>query len=308
MRIKYLKYDEWKGKAVASEVIEAMLNSYSYSGVWSFKNSVTNKWEELKTGGCYGSMPITGVGDAKAIRILLWSIVDHHNAAEWWHQNILGPESPWKSLFDELGGEVTIYKNVDGKTHIGGHLCGYGVLEFNINAYTSFRNLMSMMIAIRQTKVEPGTITMAHKIHYAKLKEFNDLKFSETLAILCLTSKIDGRRSSKAQAFNTGNGWLGVSQHISPQHIAQGVFAHSDLPVRGARYYPSDATWDDKDSHDKYIDFISNGTNVVTVEPFFKFNVNGTPLIRNTRLYSVEFADMLKFVRSPIRKDERSGA
>lgn len=293
--IERIKYDDWIKNHVDHSKIRSMLvDSYS-SGVWAIKSE--GRWSPQYQGGCYGSLGYTlrsySMPHLQALRIVLWK----HTHADWWFDNILDPEtSPWHSVVKQIG-TPRIY--LAGASSV----LMYGVLEFQVHQDMSLRNTMSMMIALRQTRVEPSSVKKVYTSYTRQKKAYKDLSFGEALAISCCTTPIDGKRSNKPQMFISGNGWLGTSKFFSPRHLAQGVFADTSLPFSSFSYYPSDATWNCQVNHQDYDTFLRGGTEVKE-EPFFKYNFMCTPLHRPMFKYDIEFDKMLEFVRSPIRKEK----
>lgn len=300
--ITYVPYNEWaKDKSIQQGLSDMFARNNA--GIWQIKTS--KGWSTTSVGGCYGTLPSTpGIKSATGFRILVWDRNINDDTTKWWFENIVNSKtSPWKETVALLE-EPKVYLGNDVETSFVGYKAKkYGVFEFTIPGTSSMRNLMSMMIAIRQSVVEPGSVSLIKTLYDGKSKTIKDLTFAETVAIAVFTHRTSGKRLLQPNMFITGNGWLGSVTCTSPRHIAHGEYCDRTLLIKNVSgYYPSDATWNNKRNYDDYKSFLEHGGKSDKYVPVFKFNVYGDAIntASNAVAFSCSFENVLEFLRKPI--------
>src|SRR5690606_36207682 len=143
------------------------------TGVWCVYSN--GGWSGIRTGACFGAMPETsGIRDAERIRVVLHGGMggrSTHAQKEWWHTMILDKDtSPWKEALLE---EPIIYLGDDNYKY-------KSVLDIKVQPSMSFSNVMNMLIATRQSRVEPSSVVKVSKLYNLHHKSLG-MTFAEAL-------------------------------------------------------------------------------------------------------------------------------
>lgn len=293
--IKYVPSKEWvAGDAALKTQLEGLFFASGSAGVWSVFTG--GAWTSVRTGGCFGSMPSTpGIVAAERIRVILHLGMGGSTTSaqkEWWHTMVLDKDtSPWKDAILEdpiiyLGTEKYKYKSV---------------LEIKVLPTQSFSNVMNMLIATRQSRVEPSSVKKVSKA-YLLNHEKHGMTFAEALAYACITTS-KGRINPSPQIFISGNGWLTSGRDFDARHMAQRRFAKSENAFTVGDYYPSCSTWQSgKGTLSLNTYFANLGKTVNEKEPIMTYDWYGEPFTKSRYVsYDATVEQVLTYLRSDIK-------
>lgn len=293
--IRYVESAEWENDTTLQPKLSTMFSNSDRTGVWSIYTN--GGWSGIRTGGCFGDMPNTpGIVAAERIRVILHGGMggkSTHAQKEWWHTMILDRDtSPWK---DALLEEPIIYLGNTEKFKYK------SVLDIKVQPSQSFSNVMNMLIATRQSKVEPSSVSKVSKLYNLHHKSLG-MTFAEALAYAIILHRDNGKIVTTPTIFVSGNGWLSVGRDFDPRYMAQQKFAKSVNPFTSGDYYPSCSTWQSGVgvvSMNKY--FSSLGEKADIREPIMKYDWGGNLFRRqNFRAYEASAEQVLLYLRSKI--------
>jgi hypothetical protein len=260
---------------------------------WKF--GYGDKWSAVHGGGCCGTMPSNPAIKKHDLHTIIATLRINGggdpSTYEWYWTNILSKEtSPWHGVLPDKG--ATIYKSG-----------AKWAFELPITGASSFSNVINMIIATRQTMVEPSNVKYIRTVYDRVKKVDKTVTFSEAMAMAIMEYDFDtyGLMPNK---FNTGNGWLGTARDFSPAHFAQRKMTEgSGRTFALGSYYPSCATWRHTPAYNSYKAFLES--TVAKKEglgaPVFNRNSYGGPLhyvVMSS--YKVPPEKMLEFLRKGV--------
>lgn len=286
-----LAQSEWEKLPHAAE-IQAVLNGRQTIN-WKF--GYGDKWSAVHGGGCCGSMPTNTAIKRPDLHTVIATLRINGggdpSTYEWYWTNLLSKEtSPWHAVLPEKG--AIIYKNGTK-----------WAFELPITSASSFSNVINLIIATRQTMVEPGNVRYIQNV-YDRVKLIDKtVTFSEAMAMAIMEYTPDAY-ALVPNKFITGNGWLGTARDFSPAHFAQRKMTEgSNRTFALGSYYPSCSTWRHTPAYNNYKSFLE-GTLIKKESlgtPVFNRNSYGGPLHYTLMSsYKVPVEAMLEFLRKGV--------